>query len=155
MSHYICAMQIRWMVKNFEDLTAAELYMILQLRNQVFVVEQKCIFQDADDKDQESFHLMGFAEKRLVAYARIVRPGISYSEASIGRVVTAPSVRGNGTGKVLLQQSIRTLYDLLGRQPIKLGAQLYLKHFYESFGFRQIGDIYDEDGIDHIYMLKE
>ena len=143
------------MVKNFEDLTAAELYAILQLRNQVFVVEQKCIFQDADDKDQDSFHLMGFAEKRLIAYTRIVPPGISYSEASIGRVVTAPSVRGNGTGKALLQQSIRTLYELLGHQPIKMGAQLYLKHFYESFGFRQISDIYDEDGIDHIYMLKE
>ena len=148
-------MQIQWLLKKFEDLIPHELYSILQLRNEVFVVEQNCVFQDADDKDQHSFHLMGFEDKKLIAYSRLVPGGKIYEQVSIGRVVTSPSVRGNGSGKKLIDQSIVAIYSLFGSQPIKIGAQVYLKNFYESFGFEQVSDVYLEDGIEHIYMLKK
>ena len=148
-------MQIEWRLKRFEDLTPRELYAVLQLRIEVFVVEQHCVFQDADDKDQASYHLMGWQENKLVAYTRLVPPGHIYEQASIGRVVTSPSVRRFGAGKQLMQQSIDAVYQLFGRGPVKIGAQFYLKSFYESFGFQQISDIYLEDGIEHIYMLRE
>jgi ElaA protein len=147
-------MQLQWTLKQFSELTPDELYAVLQLRNEVFVVEQTCVFQDADGKDQASYHLLGNSNKALVAYTRIVPAGVIYSEPSIGRVVTSPSVRGTGAGKELMQESIKTLIQLFGVVPIKIGAQLYLKKFYESFGFAQIGEGYIEDGIPHIYMLK-
>lgn len=147
-------MQIQWILKRFDELTPYQLYAILQLRNEVFVVEQNCVFQDADDKDQASWHLMGFDENRLVAYTRLVPPGVAYEEPSIGRVVTSPSVRRFGAGRQLMQHSIDSLYSLFGHAPIKIGAQLYLKKFYESFGFGQVGEQYLEDNIPHIYMLK-
>lgn len=147
-------MQIEWRRKRFEELTPQELYAILQLRIEVFVVEQNCVFQDADDKDQGSYHLMGWQDNKLVAYTRLVPPGHIYEQASIGRVVTSPSVRRLGAGKQLMQQSILAVYQLFGQGPIKIGAQFYLKNFYESLGFQQISAIYLEDGIEHIYMLK-
>ena len=148
-------MHIHWLLKRFDELSPYQLYAALQLRNAVFVVEQNCIFQDADDRDQNAWHLSGFNDNKLVAYSRIIPPGFMYQEASIGRVVTAPAVRRTGAGKLLMQQSIKSLYNLFGAVPIKLGAQLYLKNFYASFGFQQISDVYLEDGIEHIYMLKE
>lgn len=145
---------MNWSCKKFDDLTPHELYACLQLRNEVFVLEQNCIFQDADDKDQQCFHLMGWQEKKLAAYTRIVPAGICYEESSIGRVVTSPSARRKGLGRNLMYQSINTVYSLFGAGiPIKIGAQVYLKKFYESFGFRQVSDIYMEDGIEHIEML--
>lgn len=147
-------MQIQWMLKKFEELTPHQLYAILQLRNEVFVVEQNCVFQDADDKDQNSYHLMGFGNSKLVAYTRLVPAGEIYNEVSIGRVITSSTVRGSGAGKELMKQSIDCIYNLFGVQPIKIGAQLYLKKFYESFGFKQASDVYLEDGIEHIYMVK-
>ena len=147
-------MQLHWLLKRFDELTPYQLYAILQLRNEVFVVEQNCVFQDADDKDQDSYHLMGFLDNKLVAYTRLVPAGVSYEQASIGRVVTSPSVRRSGAGKLLMQQSIDSLYTLFGKVPIKIGAQLYLQHFYESFGFERVSDIYLEDGIEHVYMIK-
>src|SRR5213595_3084457 len=112
---------IAWLLKKFDELTPQELYSILQLRNEVFVVEQNCVFQDADDKDQYSWHLMGYNNNRLVAYTRLIPSGKSYEEASIGRVVTSPSVRTTGTGKILMHKSIETLHNLFGRQPIMIG----------------------------------
>jgi ElaA protein len=147
-------MQIEWRIKRFDELTPDELYAILQLRIEVFVVEQHCVFQDADNKDQASFHLMGWQDNMLAAYTRLVPPGHVYEQASIGRVVTSPNVRRFGAGKQLMQQSIDAVYQLFGTGPIKIGAQFYLKGFYESFGFQQVSDIYLEDGIEHIYMLK-
>jgi ElaA protein len=147
-------MSTQWLLKKFEALTPFELYAILQLRNEVFVVEQNCVFQDADDKDQTSWHLMGMQDDKLVAYTRLVPPGVSYAEPSIGRVVTSPQVRGTGIGKELMQRSIDECYRLFGEQPIKIGAQYYLKQFYGSLGFAQVSEIYLEDGIEHIYMLK-
>ena len=147
-------MSINWKCKTFDELSVHELYAILRLRTEVFVVEQKCVFQDMDNKDQSSYHICGWSDAdELIAYTRLVPAGVSYEEASIGRVITAPSARGTGAGKALMEYSINKLYEVWGRQSIKLGAQLYLKKFYESFGFAQTSDIYIEDGIPHIEML--
>ena len=148
-------MQVQWLLKKFDDLKPQELYAILQLRIEVFVVEQNCVFQDADGKDPGCWHFMGWKDNRLVAYTRLVPPGHIYKEPSIGRVVTAPSARKSGAGKELMRQSLIKMYELFGNLPVKIGAQLYLKRFYESFGFKQISDVYLEDGIEHIYMRKE
>ena len=142
-----------WTLKTFDSLTPHELYAILRLRTEVFVIEQTCIFQDMDNKDQQCYHLMCWNDGLLIAYARLVPPGISYEEPSIGRVVAPPAVRGNGIGKLLMEKSIEEVIKLYGKTPIKLGAQLYLKKFYESLGFRQTSDIYNEDGIYHIEMM--
>ena len=144
---------INWLCKKFDDLTPHELYSILQLRNEVFVVEQNCIFQDADNKDQSSFHLMGWQNDKLIAYTRIVPPKIAYNEASIGRVVTSLSLRKTGIGRELMECSIEKAKELFKDNSIRLGAQLYLKNFYESLGFMQSSDIYLEDGIEHIEMI--
>ena len=146
---------MNWRVKPFESLTPHELYAILRLRTEVFVVEQTCIFQDMDNKDQSSYHLMGWEKDTLVAYTRLVPPNISYAEPSIGRVVTSPAARGSGVGKLLMEKSIEEVIRLYGKTPIKLGAQFYLKEFYEALGFRQTSDVYDEDGIDHIEMTRQ
>ncbi len=144
-----------WTCKPFNELTPLELYLILQLRSAVFVVEQHCAFQDLDDKDQPSYHLMGSLDGGLIAYTRIVPAGISYSESSIGRVVTSPAARKAGIGKELMERSIQTLFHLYGPGPIRIGAQRYLQGFYESLGFRQTSDMYLEDGIEHIEMLRD
>jgi ElaA protein len=145
---------ITWNFQKFEDLTPHELYAILQLRTEVFVVEQNCVFQDMDGKDHYCHHIMGWNGSKLIATARIVPPGISYEFPSIGRVVTSPSARGQNAGRELMNKSIEALINLYGNSIIRIGAQLYLKKFYESFGFEQSSAIYDEDGIDHIQMTR-
>jgi ElaA protein len=142
-----------WTCKKFTGLTTEELYMILRLRCEVFVVEQNCVFLDMDNKDQYCDHLMGWRDNVLVGYSRIVPAGVSYAETSIGRIVSSPAARGEGIGRELLKESIDTLYMLHGNRAIRIGAQYYLKKFYESFGFVQKGEIYLEDGIEHIEML--
>ena len=144
---------ITFIYKSFSQLTPYELYAILQLRNEVFVVEQNCVFQDADNKDQLSFHVMAWQNDLLAGYTRLVPAGIAYEEPSIGRVVTSPKVRKTGIGKLLMQFSIRTSYELLGKTTITIGAQFYLRNFYTSLGFQQCSDIYLEDGIQHIKMF--
>ncbi|MBV9960879.1 MAG: GNAT family N-acetyltransferase [Parafilimonas sp.] len=146
-------MNIKWYCKPFNDLSPIELYKILQLRNAVFVVEQNCVFQDADNKDEGCLHFMGFKDEILVAYTRLVPPGYIYKEASIGRVVTSSQHRSKGLGKELMQRSIDLCKHYFGDGPIKIGAQCYLLKFYESFGFKIIGERYDEDGIEHVHML--
>ena len=145
--------QLTFIHKSFHELTPYELYAILQLRNEVFVVEQNCVFQDADDKDREAWHLCGWDGDKLVAYTRILPPGISYTEASIGRVLTAKTVRGKNIGKELIQRSVEAVYQLFGKTPIQVGAQLYLQQFYEEFGFKKNSDVYQEDDIPHIKMI--
>ena len=145
---------IQWSCKYFDALTPFELYDIIKLRNEVFVVEQNCVFQDADAKDQKCYHLMGLVENQLAAYARLVPAGVSYEYVSIGRIVTSPAYRAKGVGKGLLVAAIDQCNLLFGEQAIKIGAQLYLKKFYEGFGFRQTSDVYDEDGIPHIMMIR-
>jgi ElaA protein len=142
-----------WTCKKFEELTVEELYGLLRLRSEVFVVEQNCVFLDMDNKDQYCDHLMGWDEDKLVGYARIVPAGISYVESAIGRIVSSPAARGLGIGRELLRESISALYRIHGKQVIRIGAQYYLKGFYESFGFKQAGKVYLEDGIEHIEML--
>lgn len=139
--------------KPFNQLTPYELYDLLRLRSDVFVVEQNCVFLDADNKDQFCEHVLIYSDE-LVATSRLVPPGVIYDEMSIGRVVSHSKVRKMGAGKLLMQSSIDRLYETYGNLPIRIGAQLYLKKFYESFGFLQCSDVYDEDGIDHIQMIK-
>lgn len=147
---------MNWIVKPYNELSTDELYAILRLRSEVFVVEQNCVFLDMDNKDQASYHLCGWAEQELAAYTRLVPPGVSYpSYPSIGRVVTSPRQRRSGLGRTLMLKSIEETTRLFGTMPIKIGAQLYLKKFYESVGFVQTSDVYLEDGIDHIEMLRE
>ena len=146
---------MNWILKKFDDLTSNELYAIMQLRNEVFVVEQNCVYQDADNKDLVSYHFMGWTNNKLMAYTRILPPGVAYTkEPSIGRVVTSPSARGSGIGRELMEKSIEELYKLFGETPIKIGAQLYLLKFYTSLGFQQTSSIYLEDDIEHIEMAK-
>ncbi len=142
-----------WLLKSFRDLSPQELYAILQLRNRVFAVEQNCVYPDMDDRDQDAFHFMGWQEQQLMAYTRILPPGLAFPEASVGRVVTAAAVRGSGMGRELMERSIGHVYALFGRVPVKIGAQLYLEKFYSSLGFRKTSDVYLEDGIEHITML--
>ena len=142
-----------WLCKPFKTLTNIELYALLHLRSQVFVVEQNCVFLDIDNKDQNCHHLIGYNGETLVAAARLVPPSIIYQQISIGRVVSNPTYRGTGIGKTLMQKAIAQCYQLFGQGDIKIGAQLYLKKFYESFGFVQISNVYLEDGIDHVEMV--
>lgn len=147
-------MEFTEICKPFDSLTVKELYAILRLRSEIFVVEQNCVFLDMDNKDQSCQHLMLYQNKELMAYARIVPAGISYQQASIGRIISSNAARGKGFGKQLLQLSIDNCKRLYGNKPIKIGAQLYLKAFYESFGFVTSSEVYDEDGIDHIEMIR-
>ncbi|MBK7559830.1 MAG: GNAT family N-acetyltransferase [Chitinophagaceae bacterium] len=146
-------MQLNWIFKSFDELTAKELYAILQLRNEVFVVEQNCVYQDADGKDLHSMHLCGWVAGKLAAYTRIIPPGISYTEASIGRVVTSPAYRNTGAGRQLMEESIRLTFSEFKGTRIRIGAQVYLTGFYSSLGFIQTGEEYLEDGILHIEMI--
>ncbi len=148
-------MQLQWLCKSFETLTNTQLYALLRLRSEVFVVEQNCVFLDLDNKDQTCHHLLGYDGDTLVAAARLLGPNTAYQQMSIGRVVSSPAYRGTGAGKLLMQEAINKCYELFGKSDIKIGAQLYLKTFYENFGFIQTSDVYDEDGIDHIEMVKK
>ena len=147
-------MNIQWQCKAFNDLSPHELYKILQLRNAVFVVEQNCVFQDADNKDEGCLHLMGFINDELVAYTRLSPPNYIYKEVSIGRVVTSPAHRSKGLGKELMQRSIDECKKHFGNGAIKIGAQYHLVKFYESLGFKMIGEKYLEDGIEPVHMIK-
>jgi ElaA protein len=147
-------MTINWICKKFDELTVHELYDLLRLRSEVFVVEQNCVFLDMDNKDQKCVHLLGWVGEDLAASVRIVPAGVSYTEPSIGRVVTSPKYRRTGLGKVLMEEAIRITTQLHGNQPIRIGAQLYLRNFYSSLGFEADGEIYLEDGIEHIEMVR-
>ena len=145
---------LTWKLKHFKELSGTELYAIMRVRQEVFVVEQNCPYLDADGKDIYCQHLVGYVDGEIAAYARIVPPHVSYAEPSIGRVLTSSKYRTGGYGKLLMQKAISETINVYGAVDIRIGAQLYLKKFYESFGFVQQGDVYDEDGIDHIIMLR-
>ena len=140
----------------FYELSLEELYAIMVLRQEVFVLEQNCPFVDADGKDQQAWHLMVFDEnQKLAAYTRLFDKN-SYYEGytSIGRVVTSARARGGGIGKFLMEKSIEKIAELFGNEPIKIGAQSYLIKFYQSLGFELTGNDYIEDGIEHTYMIR-
>lgn len=149
-------MKVIWLLKDFKELLPGELYDIMQLRQQVFIVEQNCHYLDADGKDVKSYHLTGRNEKNeLAAYARIVFPGVSYTEVSIGRVITAHEYRRTGLGILLMEESLKQIEHIYGKVPVRIGAQVYLVDFYKKFGFETEGDIYFEDGIKHVIMLRK
>jgi ElaA protein len=141
--------------KPFGDLTPYELYAIMRLRNEVFVVEQNCVYQDADGKDPHCHHLTIWENDTLVAYARLLPKSLSFEQMSIGRVISSPAYRKTGAGKLLIGLAINACGELFGDGPIRIGAQLYLQKFYESFGFVQTSDVYLEDNIQHIEMIRE
>lgn len=146
---------IQFSCKPFQELSIDELYACLQLRQEVFVVEQNCPYLDADGKDQQGWHLMGWQGHTLVAYTRLLPQGVSYPEyVSIGRVLTRQTARRSGLGKALMQASLQHIHRLFPGQPIKISAQCYLIAFYESFGFQCKGTSYLEDDIPHIAMIK-
>ncbi len=141
-------------IKSWDELSRDDLYELIRLRLAVFVVEQNCPYQDADNKDQKSIHvLMRDAEGELVGCARLVKPGVSYTEWSIGRVVIAETIRKQGKGQELMQACLKYLKSLTESSPVRISAQYYLLDFYTQIGFNALSDIYLEDNIPHIEML--
>lgn len=150
---------LRWRGLSFDELSAVELYRLLRLRAEVFVVEQACAFQDLDGLDDQAVHWLGETtdgqgDPMLLAYTRLLPAGTAFAEASIGRVVTSPLARGTGVGHTLMSESIAELQRRWGVQPIRIGAQAHLQTYYRQHGFEPDGDVYLEDGIDHIEMIR-
>ncbi len=147
--------EIKWKIKPFNALSLAELYEVLELRSLVFVVEQNCVYQDIDHKDQKAVHLLGEVEGKLVAYARLFDAGIYFENASIGRVIVHPEARAKKYGHELMRVAIEQIKNLFDKENITISAQLYLQKFYESHGFMPTSEVYLEDDIPHIEMKKE
>ncbi len=141
-------------VTSFEDLQTQTLYDLLQLRSEVFVVEQDCVYQDIDGKDQKAIHVLGYHSETLVAYTRVFPPGLYFKEASIGRVVVAEKYRAHQYGYEIMKASITAIKDHFKETTIKISAQTYLKRFYNTLEFFEVGEEYLEDGIPHIAMLR-
>jgi ElaA protein len=144
------AVDLAWHLRAFDELATAELYALVALRERVFVVEQRCAYLDADGLDPLARHLWASRGEDLVAYLRILPAGAKFAEVSLGRVVTAPAVRGTGVGRELMRRGIAAA----GAVPIRIGAQAHLERFYGELGFVRASDVYDEDGIPHIEMLR-
>ncbi len=142
-----------WRWQTFAQLNGAEVYAILALRQQVFVLEQQCLYADIDHKDQQCYHLCGWLDGSLRGYLRVVPPGRAYAEVALGRILTAESVRGSGLGKQLISRALDEVSLLYPGQSVRISAQLYLQRFYAGFGFQTVSEPYDEDGIPHIEML--
>lgn len=144
---------IHWEVKHYNNLSLDEFHDLIQLRIEVFVIEQDCPYQDVDGKDKVSFHLIGRVNDKIVATSRILPPGISYEEVAIGRVVIGESARGKGYAHDMMQQSKDFIVQEFGNVPIRLSAQKYLESYYGAHGFKSTGKEYLEDGIPHVEML--
>ena len=142
-------------IKKFSELTTNELYEILQLRSEVFVVEQDCVYQDIDFKDQKALHVIGIKKNKIVAYTRVFKSGDYFEKPSIGRVVVTEKERINKYGFQIMKASIKAIDTFFNEKEIKISAQKYLKKFYESLDFEMIGEEYLEDGIPHIGMIKK
>jgi len=147
-------MDLQWKIKRFEALSVEELYDLLQLRSEVFVVEQNCVYQDIDGKDRKALHLIGEYDSKVVAYARLFNAGDYFEAASIGRVVVGTQYRDKKWGQELMQQAIAAIEVNFKTTKITISAQLYLKKFYESHGFIATGEMYLEDDIPHIEMKR-
>jgi ElaA protein len=145
-------MSISWKTKTFDELSTQELYQILRLRSEVFVVEQNCVYQDIDNKDQKALHLFGTIDGEIIAHSRLFKPGDYFEFSSIGRVVVAEKYRDKNYGHELIDQSILQINNRFNVQNITISAQLYLKKFYESHGFVATSETYLEDDIPHIEM---
>jgi len=148
-------MNLIWSIVHFDDLSVNQLFDLLSLRTEVFIVEQNCPYQDADEKDRKSYHVMGYDKRnKLMAVSRVLPPGISYSEISIGRIATSLEHRNKKYGHEMMQVCIGYIYRKFGKNPIRISAQEHLKKFYEKHGFIQVSKPYQEDGILHIEMLN-
>lgn len=147
-------MALQWNLKKFDELSNKELYRILKLRMEVFVLEQECLYPELDDKDFACLHLWAEQEGSILAYTRLVPPGLSYPQASIGRVIVAEQARGTGLSQQLMISSIESVSKEFGVNDIQIGAQFHLKSFYEKLGFEQVSDPYPDYGILHIDMIK-
>ena len=145
---------IVWKIKTFSKLSNEELYQILKIRQEVFIVEQTCYYLDADGYDQQAVHIWAEKEGEILAYSRVFEPGIKYKEASIGRVLTNPNYRKNNLGKILIRFSINTIESRFRTQSIRISAQDYLLRFYSEFGFQDTGKKYLEDDIPHTEMVR-
>jgi ElaA protein len=145
-------MPITWNTKTFEELSTQELYQILRLRSEVFVVEQNCVYQDIDNKDQKALHLFGEFEGEIIAYSRLFQPGDYFEFSSIGRVIVAEKHRDKNYGHELINLSILAIKNQFNEDSITISAQLYLKKFYETHGFIATSETYLEDDIPHIEM---
>ena len=145
---------IKIVTKNFKDLTVDDLYAILQLRSEVFVVEQDCVYHDIDYKDQKAVHVIGYKNNKIVAYTRLFKPNDYFELASIGRVVVAKNERKHKYGNQIMEASITAINSIFKETDIKISAQCYLEKFYTNLGFKSIGDTYLEDGIPHMAMIK-
>lgn len=147
-----------WQWSRFSELRPADLYAVVRLREAVFVVEQQCAYLDADGRDPQAWHLLGWSDEQegrdLVAYARVFEPGVRYTECSIGRVVTAPRVRATGLGKALMAEAMRRVESLAPGQAIKIAAQRRLEKFYLELGFKTVSAPYEDDGIIHVDMVR-
>ena len=141
-------------IKKFNELTTDELYVILQLRSEVFVIEQDCVYQDLDYKDQLAYHILGVLDNQIIAYARIFKSGDYFLEPSIGRIVVKKEFRKFKYGYKLVENSIQFIENNLKENNILISAQSYLTKFYNSLGFIQISEEYLEDDIPHIKMLR-
>jgi ElaA protein len=148
-----------WQFSRFRDLSIDDLYAIVRLREAVFIIEQNCPYPDADGRDPFAWHLLGWRDgadgQELAAYARIFEPGIRYHEASLGRIVTSPTVRGTGLGRQLMVEALKRAETVAPNQPIKIAAQRRLENFYTGYGFKTVSDPYQEDGIIHVDMVRE
>ena len=142
-------------VKSFEELSKLELYKILRLRAEVFIIEQDCVYQDVDDKDQKALHVILKKSEEIIGYTRLFWPGDYFKEASIGRVVISKKERHNNYGSELMKASILAISEKMKEKKIKISAQTYLKNFYNDLGFLESGKEYLEDGIPHIIMFKK
>ena len=147
-------MDLKFEIKRFNELSTLEIYNLLQLRSEVFVVEQNCVYQDIDGKDDKAIHLLGIFDEELVGYVRIFKPGDYFDEASIGRVVIKQSHRDRKWGYELMNKAIEVVEVELNETKITISAQLYLKKFYENLGFKQTSETYLEDDIPHIQMKR-
>lgn len=146
---------MQWRLKKFNDLTLDELYGILKLRVEVFVVEQNCPYQDIDDKDQLSYHLFLEDDGEIVAVLRILPENVSFDEVAIGRIIVKKSYRGQGISKVMIEKALDFIINDLGKNRVKLSGQAYLTDFYRGLGFEKISEVYLEDGIKHYDFLYE
>ena len=149
-------MAVTWKIKAFNELSIHELYEIFRLRLEVFCVEQNAAYQDADGKDLTAYHICGYNEqKELIAYARILPPGVAFNEVSIGRVVSSPKARGTGAGRALFTNALQFAIQKFGNVPVRISAQSYLIKFYSGFGFKTVGEEYLEDSLPHTEMFRE
>ncbi len=146
---------MNFIIKSFSELNINELYAILQLRSEVFVVEQDCVYQDLDFKDQKGLHVFGLKNDKIIAYTRIFKPGDYFKEASIGRVVVKDTERKYGYGYELMKVSIKAVQSEFNTIIVTISAQVYLTKFYKSLGFEKVGEEYLEDGIPHIEMIRK